>query len=295
MGCGASDLTPARYEPPPPQKSAEEERDDERKIKKKLKGKKDKEKHAEHADVIWHQKNCMHGHLIECQTIAEAYPFDESHRKSVSKVETVMTGGERVGQASSAGKWGSANINKLGPARILCDVCGVFILDRDSHTPFYVCANCRSHKRKLEVCVKCYHERAAEKPPSEVVRATSPGVKKREKAPEKGALPNGIWTAVIEERKSTRNVSYKLTFTGKGDVLGEGPEKSKVQGTLANNNIEWIETHAWGTLNVTATYNPAGKRPTISGTFEASDDGSGKIEFVYSPQNDDSLKVTDVH
>jgi len=288
MGCGGSlEVTPAKYAPPTAQKSAEEEREDERKIKKKLKGKKDKEKHAEHADVIWHQKHCEHGQLVECQTIAEAYPFDESSQKSVTKVETVMTGGERVGQASAAGKWGSCNIAKLGPSRILCDVCGVFILDKDSRTPFYVCVNCRSHKRKLEVCVKCYHDRAAEKPPAEVQRATTPGKgQKRDKVPEKGALPNGIWTAVIKERKSTRKVSYKLTFTGKGDVLGEGPDKSKIHGTLANNKVEWKETHAWGTLTVTAEYSPVGKRPTISGTFEASDDGCGSIEFVYCPDDD---------
>eukprot|EP00930_Biecheleria_cincta_P038145 TRINITY_DN26207_c0_g1_i2.p1 TRINITY_DN26207_c0_g1~~TRINITY_DN26207_c0_g1_i2.p1 ORF type:complete len:235 (+),score=39.73 TRINITY_DN26207_c0_g1_i2:49-753(+) len=206
MGCGGSvEPIPARYIPPPKEKSEEEEREDEKRIKKKLKGKKEKEKFSEHADVIWHQKNCMHGHLSECQTIAEAYPFDESERKSVVKVESIMTGGERLGQDKAQSKWGSATVNKLGPPRILCDVCGVFVLDRDMRTPFFVCVNCRSHGRKLEVCVKCYHERAVEKPPEEMKKHSISGkTQKKEKAPQKGALPDGTWTAEINERRSTR-------------------------------------------------------------------------------------------
>lgn len=296
MGCGASgELTPAKYEPPSGRRSDAEDHDDARKVKRKSKGKKEKEKFNEHADVIWHQKNCMHGHLSQCMTIAEAYPFDESNRKTVSKNESIMTGGERLAQDKSQSRWGAANVHKLGPARILCDVCGIFILDREMRTPFYVCVNCRSHGRKLEVCVKCYHDRAAEKPPEELRKSGGGGKpQKKEKVPEKGALPDGIWTATIHEQRSTRTVLYKLNFTGKGQVTGEGPEKCSVKGTLDSKKIEWTETHVWGTLNVTADFTPGGRRPTISGTFEASDDGSGTIEFVYNPADNDNLRVTDI-
>lgn len=292
MGCGASgDVIPAKYDAPSMRRTEAEAEDHEeaKKVRKKIKGKKEKEKFNEHADVIWHQKNCMHGHLAQCMTIAEAYPYDDARRKSVAKNETVMTGGERISQEAVHGRWGAAWVNKLGPARILCDVCGVFIVDRESRTPFYVCVNCRSHGRKLEVCVKCYHEHAAEKPPEELKKTLAPAgkEKKKEKAHDKGALPSGLWTATIHEQRTTRTVSYQLQFSGKGQVTGEGPEKCSIKGTLNSKKVEWVETHAWGTMNVAAEFMPVGRRPTISGTFEASDDGCGTIEFVYAEDDHD--------
>lgn len=103
-------------------------------------------------DSAWHERNCKDSDLTLVETIAAAYPFDASVKKSVSLKEKVHGGLADPTKQS----WGSIDVMQLGPPKISCDPCGAFILDRRMETPFYVCKNCRSCGRKFEMCVQCY-------------------------------------------------------------------------------------------------------------------------------------------
>eukprot|EP00913_Durusdinium_trenchii_P022876 g21478.t1 len=85
------------------------------------------------------------------KTLREAYPFDESKKKTVHKREQVRSGG--MDDLLKADNWGKVEINDIGPTRLLCDVCGVLMVDLYTHpeNPFYVCRNCQRAGRKLEL------------------------------------------------------------------------------------------------------------------------------------------------
>ncbi|CAE8662361.1 unnamed protein product, partial [Polarella glacialis] len=169
-----------------------------KKERKSLKMKPAPEVFAEKADCVWHVKNCEQGNLIQVHTIEEAYPFEDK-RKSVEKKEMCYSIDDQ-----SRKHWGNVTVAVLGPTQLLCDVCGDLIVRRGGRKPFYVCTNCRSHRRKLELCVKCYHcktldkqfgdEKDKKKQPDDRVSfarsSVSPGPPK---------LPSGRWAAEIAE------------------------------------------------------------------------------------------------
>ncbi|CAK9071299.1 UDP-N-acetylglucosamine--peptide N-acetylglucosaminyltransferase 110 kDa subunit [Durusdinium trenchii] len=122
-----------------------------------------KKKAFEAKDVEWHLKNCQDNQFELVKTLREAYPFDESKKKTVHKREQVRSGG--MDDLLKADNWGKVEINDIGPTRLLCDVCGVLMVDLYTHpeNPFYVCRNCQRAGRKLELCVSCYKNRKHEK------------------------------------------------------------------------------------------------------------------------------------
>jgi hypothetical protein len=103
------------------------------------------------ADCKWHRRHCVDADFLHAKTIREAYPFDETKlrdvrgRWSVNEHHRLRRHEHRNDQ-----------VIDLGPKKIYCDTCGVFIVDREGSCLFYFCGKCRDRGRKLELCAKCY-------------------------------------------------------------------------------------------------------------------------------------------
>lgn len=153
-------------------------------------------------DCAWHQKNCTDKdfHLVE--TIAAAYPFDASKRKTVQKKEEIYGGLADPTRTT----WGEIDVMTLGPPRISCDACGAFILTREMEVPFYVCRHCRASGRKLEMCVNCYESGVLATGRREVI-SKEPRRASAHK-PSGGFLSGGPMRGVWEEPREESNRSY---------------------------------------------------------------------------------------
>lgn len=110
-------------------------------------------------NIKWHRANCSDTDLRLVHSINEAYPFDESDRKVVSKKEKVYNPlGDGVRH-----DWGDVSVVNL-QKKINCNICKSYILDRYETVPFYFCLRCRDAKKKekdgghhLELCLMCYN------------------------------------------------------------------------------------------------------------------------------------------
>lgn len=111
------------------------------------------------ADCAWHEKNCRDDDFLRVNSIREAYSIGEDyrdHEKKQHKKFVQRLGGE-IGEMGTGNKYDNIEFTKLGPAKLSCDACGEFICDRQMTRPFYFCRNCRSAKRKVELCVNCWN------------------------------------------------------------------------------------------------------------------------------------------
>lgn len=316
MGCGAS-AAPSGGAKYSERKSATATEDIARssspkgKAKAKAKGKaKSKQKKAfEAKDVEWHLKNCLDSQFELVKTLREAYPFDENKKKTVHKKENVRSGG--MDDLLKADNWGTVEISDIGPTRLLCDVCGVMMVDLYSapENPFYVCRNCQRAGRKLELCVNCFrnkkHEKAfaAENGGKSIGTASAMSLKKAHTrsgtrdlyASEGGGsstgtelieeaskhMTSGTYEGHFEEEGGKRKVSYELFFSAKGEISGKGlsgNEVIEVSGTYRwdalayKPRVEWTEKHDWGTLSFSAFME---RNKEIEGDFAVSDGGGG--------------------
>lgn len=251
------------------------------------------------------------------KTLREAYPFDESKKKTVHKREQVRSGG--MDDLLKADNWGKVEINDIGPTRLLCDVCGVLMVDLYTHpeNPFYVCRNCQRAGRKLELCVSCYKNRKHEKAILGEQGGTRSGgtastyskmgsrTTTREFSSEGGSvgmgssigldlleqahsqMTSGTWEGYFEEEGGKRSVSYQLYFSAKGQVQGGGSDGCEVTGTFGWDNqaykprVDWKEKHDWGTLTFSAYMEVRDKE--LEGEFKVSDGGGGTGLLKYKP------------
>jgi len=101
-------------------------------------------------DCSWHLRHCTDQDFELVHSIQEAYPFDNS-TKQHHKKQTAWSLDEGF-----KSDWGHVQVTKLGPRKLFCDVCGVFIVERGGESEFYVCIRCRSKDRKLELCKDCF-------------------------------------------------------------------------------------------------------------------------------------------
>mmetsp|Transcript_133064 Transcript_133064/g.315396 ORF Transcript_133064/g.315396 Transcript_133064/m.315396 type:complete len:310 (+) Transcript_133064:52-981(+) len=298
MGCGAS--SGASYESRPSRSERQDEesnRGSPSSPKAKAKGKakakskaKNKKGFCEAKDVEWHVKNCLDSQFELVKTVREAYPFDANKKKSVHKKENVRSGG--IDDLLKADNWGTVEISDIGPTRLLCDVCGVLMVDIYTHpeNPFYVCRNCQRHGRKLELCTRCFQTKAHKKDEEEAKpRATRTNTQNLSE-PDGSAgdlleqahrqMTSGTWQGHFEEEGGKRKVEYELFFSAKGVVSGQGSDGCQVTGRflwdtqLFKPRVEWTEKHDWGTLKFTAIADFHNKE--LEGEFEVSDGGGGK-------------------
>lgn len=309
MGCGASAAPAAKYSERKSVTATIEESgktSPKGKAKAKAKGKaKAKQKKAfEAKDVEWHLKNCLDSQFELVRTVREAYPFDESKKKSVHKREKVRSGG--MDDLLKADNWGSVEISDIGPTRLHCDVCGVLMVDIYSapENPFYVCRNCQRAGRKLELCLNCFRHKKHEK----AMQNVSPSPKKmgtrsltRDLYSSEGAttststtagtdmleqaskqMQSGTYEGYFQEEGGKRKVQYELFFSAKGEVSGRGisgTENTEVSGNYRWDNlaykprVEWTEKHDWGSLSFSAFVEARNKE--IEGEFSVSDGGGG--------------------
>lgn len=87
----------------------------------------------------------------------------------------------------------------------------------------------------------------------------------------------GEWTANIEEgKKNSRNESRHLKFALNGCILGSH-EEGNLSGRLDMPNVQWMEEYPWGTMHFTGRVNL--KEMKITGSFQASDGGKGKMSL----------------
>lgn len=251
----------------------------------------------------FHAQNCRDTDFHRFNTIREAYAFDETNKKSVSKKERVYGCTERGVQ-----NWGSATVNRRGVLKIHCDACGVFVVDRAGREPFYTCVRCRNAGKKLNLCTGCFEmgrlggERETRS--TQASRMSSPGEPQPvyssrgsgDRIPSKTssfsdsastprgqpAVPSGRWEATLIEQKRPRKEIRDLTFTADGRLRGSGPENCQVSGVYSNTSrtVVWTETYAWGKLDVNGKFASTRK---ISGMFTTSDGGKGTIELICNP------------
>lgn len=322
MGCGASAGPPV---PQSPSARYKEEKEEDvfsgKGPKAKAKRKSQKKKAAEAKDIEWHNKNCQDVQFEKVKTVREAYPFDERKRKTVHKRENVRSGG--IDDVLKADNWGSVEISDIGPLRLLCDMCGVLLVDiyTNPENPFYVCRNCQRHDRKLELCVRCFTTKAhhQEVEPSPKAKAKGLGRSSTHGGGGKSAplgragtlsmgsdysseaaassslddalksLPSGSWEGQLSEEGGRRHVEYQLRFMKTGVVVGKGPNGCQVEGKFFWNSktykpsVEWTETHDWGTLSFCADVDPASKQ--LDGNFKVSDGGHGTALLKYVPDD----------
>lgn len=161
MGCGASTGAKGVRASERYSVQADKERDNEDPDGKGFKKgkKKDSPSSYEKADCDWHQAHCKHGHFVKCESVQEAYAFDDSDKQTFVKNQI-------IGSADWAKRqnWGEVKYSKLQPKRLFCDLCGHLIAERGKPAHFYCCSNCRSNKRKLELCRRCYDAGALSTP-----------------------------------------------------------------------------------------------------------------------------------
>eukprot|EP00435_Cladocopium_sp_Y103_P050376 s2759_g15.t1 len=86
---------------------------------------------------------------------AKDVEFDENKKKTVHKKENVRSGG--MDDLLKADNWGTVEISDIGPTRLLCDVCGVMMVD------LYSAPEVLQAGRKLELCVNCFRNKKHEK------------------------------------------------------------------------------------------------------------------------------------
>eukprot|EP00435_Cladocopium_sp_Y103_P051573 s1501_g16.t1 len=104
--------------------------------------------------------------------------------------------------------------------------------------------------------------------------STSLGLTSDESLPEK---LTGEWTANIEEgKKNSRSELRHLKFELNGCILGSHKE-GNLSGRLDMPNVQWMEEYPWGTMHFTGRLNL--KEMKITGSFQASDGGKGKMSL----------------
>eukprot|EP00930_Biecheleria_cincta_P071784 TRINITY_DN5924_c0_g1_i2.p1 TRINITY_DN5924_c0_g1~~TRINITY_DN5924_c0_g1_i2.p1 ORF type:complete len:347 (+),score=42.38 TRINITY_DN5924_c0_g1_i2:28-1068(+) len=160
MGCGASTggkgvRVSERYAAQT-DKDRDNEDPDGKGFKKK---KRDSLNSYEKSDCDWHEAHCKHGHFVLCESIQDAYAFDDADKNTFVKNQIVGSGDWAKRQ-----NWGEVKYSKLQPKRLFCDLCGNQIAERGKPAHFYCCSNCRSNKRKLELCQRCYDAGALSTP-----------------------------------------------------------------------------------------------------------------------------------
>lgn len=200
MGCGASTKAKGVRVSERYSVQADKERDNEDPDGKGFKkGKKrDSLNTYEKADCDWHEAHCKHGHFTKCESIQDAYAFDDAEKQTFVKNQIIGTGDWAKRQ-----NWGEVKYSKLQPKRLFCDLCGHGIAERGKPAHFYCCTNCRSNKRKLELCQRCY-EAGALSTPGAAEAILKHEQKNQDVARKSRARKSGIGSEPLTQRQGSR-------------------------------------------------------------------------------------------
>lgn len=158
------------------------------------------------ADCQWHRRHCLDGDFQQAHTIREAYPFDDTERRGVRG-------------PWSESRWirDDLQIADVGPKKIYCDACGVFIVGRDGNCSFYFCRKCRDQGRKLELCVKCYRK-------GELGSGPRTGPANIFETPEEQASKRGRSNSCSNGPPSTPGSGHRLSVRSGGRACGDSLE-----------------------------------------------------------------------
>uniref|UniRef100_A0A7S1WWG5 Uncharacterized protein n=1 Tax=Alexandrium catenella TaxID=2925 RepID=A0A7S1WWG5_ALECA len=106
---------------------------------------------SDHDGQKWHRIHCSDTDLCQAMCIRDAFGFTDNNKKEVSKKERVWSLGDGVRR-----DYGTCRVSRLYPARINCDLCATFIVDRAGEALFFFCWRCRRAGRSFQLCVDCH-------------------------------------------------------------------------------------------------------------------------------------------
>mmetsp|Transcript_86501 Transcript_86501/g.253184 ORF Transcript_86501/g.253184 Transcript_86501/m.253184 type:complete len:352 (+) Transcript_86501:58-1113(+) len=213
----------------------------------------------------WHKSHCSDTDFGSAVRIRDAFEFDASN-KEVSKRERVWSIGDGARR-----DYGTVKVARGYPSKIECDVCGIFIVDRNGENLFFFCWRCRRAGRSLRMCAGCYEDGALGDGPRQLPDQHGPGVaatqsgggragsKQRSASvrSSQGALrspgpkasrgstgssspsaqtlspgiPSGTWKGWIMEGRNRRVIKRTLSFLMGGSIIGSGDEGCTVEGS----------------------------------------------------------------
>jgi len=215
----------------------------------------------------WHTRHCAETDFSRAFTIRDAFDFDDTKKKSVSKSERIWCVGDGAHR-----NYGTVKVSCLYPVKIHCNACSAFIVDRLDEGLFYFCWRCRRAGRATLLCEGCYEvgERLLEETAAPGLGArrasagfyslpgpglnhlslpdarplldarspartpqmsrVTPTASQDSKAPLCSEVPSGMWNGTFEEGRSRRVEKRKLNFLASGEVTGSGAEQCRVTG-----------------------------------------------------------------
>jgi len=199
------------------------------------------------SSLRWHSNHCVGTDLGRAMTIREAFDFDDSKKKEVSKKERVWSMGDGVRR-----DYGTIKVSRLYPPRVNCDVCGTFIVDRQGERAFYFCWRCRRAGRSFHICEACYDQgslgttpRSRGRPSRRMGHSVSDGGRL---TPHGSTRRNSKESSNSFSRRPSRESSRSVSLGTSGDIASRVPSKASV--------------------NAVATMDKAIPSGTWKGTFE---------------------------
>mmetsp|Transcript_62606 Transcript_62606/g.146927 ORF Transcript_62606/g.146927 Transcript_62606/m.146927 type:complete len:358 (+) Transcript_62606:111-1184(+) len=96
--------------------------------------------------------------------------------------------------------------------------------------------------------------------------------------------PSGAWKGTLRENHQERTNKYDIRFLPDNQLTGstEGRDGfGQISGTFdpSSKKITWVERHPWGTVKATGHVFYSHHIAQITGSFETSDGGKGKLEL----------------